>query len=68
MCSLVLLSPHTWPWEQAKGKMSLGDVHRLCKGDARQRINPSKASKAFKVLSMQELMMKVLAMELNADR
>ncbi len=31
-CGLILLSPHTWLWEQAKGKMSLGDVHHLRKG------------------------------------
>ncbi len=66
--NLILLSPHTWLWEQVNGKISLGYVHRLRKGGARHRISPSKASKAFKVSSVQELMIKVLAMELNADR
>ena len=51
-CGFILLSPHTWLWEQAKGKMSLGDVHRLRKGGARQRISPSKASKPVKSVNV----------------
>ncbi len=52
MCGLVLLSPHTWLWEQAKGKMPLGDVHRLRKGGARQSFSPSKASKPVKSVNV----------------
>ncbi len=32
--------------------MSLGDVHRLRKGGARQRISPSKASKPVKSVNV----------------